>query len=696
MGIQIYANIDAVGLEFGRVQSATDLRPKPFRQFPVADSTTVDLYLTGQNGTLNIQDYPTVQLGVGALSARPSAGTWKMLVGAETSIDFDASAAALETVISSDINACTVSLLAPYVYKVKFDSVGVQSIPSVDASNLSPNSSANISTFVVGDATTQEEWLIRLFQNPLALTNSWTNTIDGGLRGNLSLGTTGIYELLGSNSSAKSTLELELTDSNGNISTIFQVEINITGEVIGQGATGVAAFGSYATSTELSAVAATAAADTAAALATAEASIATNYANTPHNTDAVIICNQDDDLQVKYGEASLLTPNGSPRSATNRASLFVMTGTYGDLIIDSSYVDVIGIGSPTLGAVGSTTSVDWVSNFKNFQCSSFSIVEFGDENYIENLTVTGQLSIDYNYGSVKNCRIGNFYCLQQSGTIKNILIVTAGLDIDDTNFGTIDDVKIRSGNFNAEINSGTIKNSSAINFLVSCHNYGIVDNCKSTSSTGGRSFGGSSSGGNLGTIRNCSSKSAGSFGGQSSAGLTENCIGTNQAFAANSNFIDWGYDNTNLGVAGTFKNCKGGNNSFFGVNLDSVNQRTIEAEFIDCTAGDQSFGWCVTAGAVTNWSGYASNCIAGEKSFCAAAVGAGTSKIETGGIIENCAAGAFSFGSFNNSSNEGFVLRCRTLGIGATEFDSTNTGKVRLCLDGNYDVINIPATAWPI
>ena len=686
MGLQIYANLDAVDLQFGRVQSTTDLRPKEFKQFPVADSTAIDLYLTGQNGLLNIQDYLEVQLGVGEKGARPSAGTWKMLVGAETPISFDASAAALETVISSDINPCAVSLLAPYVYKVKFDSVGLQTLPSVDATDLTPNSSANISTFVIGDATTREEWLIRVFQNPLALTNSWTNTSDGGLRGNLSLGTAGIYELLGSNSSVESTLELELKDANANLTTVFQVPIRITNEVIGQGATGVAAFGSYATTVELDAVAAAAAADTAAALET-----------TIHNTDAVIICNQDDDLQVKYGEASLLTPNGSPRSATNRATLFVMTGTYGDLIIGSSYVDVIGIGSPTLGAVSSTTAVDWLSNFENFTCLSFSIVEFGNQNYIKNLTVTGQLSIEYNYGgAIEDCRIGNFYNLQNSGSIKNITVVTGEFYIDDINYGTIDNIFFRSANnFSVNINSGTIKNSSANNFLVSCHNYGIVDNCHSTSSTGSRSFGGSSSGGNLGTIRNCSAKSAGAFGGQSSTGLTENCTALNQAFAANSNFIDWGYDSTDFGVAGTFRNCKGGNNSFFGVNLDAVTQRTIEADFIDCTAGIQSFGWCVTAGAVTNWSGYASNCRSGEKSFCAAALGAGTSKIEAGAIIENCAAGANSFGSFNNSSNEGFVLRCRTLGVGVTEFDSTATGKVRLCLDGNHDVINIPVTTWP-
>ena len=421
-----------------------------------------------------------------------------------------------------------------------------------------------------------------------------------------------------------------------------------------------------------------------------EASIYELQQTVPHNTDAVIICNQGDNIQTKYGEASQLTPNGNPRSATNRATLVVMTGTYGNLSIGSSYVDVIGIGSPTLGSVGSTQAADKVSNFENFTCSSFSIVEFGSQNFIKDLNVTGQLSIEYNYGVVDNCRIGSFYNLQNGGYIKNIVILTTGFYIDDVNYGTIDNVTFRStGGFTVEINSGTIKNSSAYSFLVGCYNYGIIDNCQSRSVSGGRSFAGGSFAGNLGTIRNCTSESLGSFGGQSSTGVTENCVGVDQSFAGNGNLIDWGYDNGDLGVAGVWRNCSGGNNSFFGLNQDTT-PRTIYGQFINCTAGNQSFGWVNAVGATTIWNGYAKNCIAQEKSFCSAGMTGGTARIEAGAIIENCSAGSNSFGTFNSSTNEGFVLSCRTLDTGANSFNATGTGKVRLCLDGFFEIINIP------
>lgn len=618
MGLQIYANLDAVDLQFGRVQSTTDLRPKEFKQFPVADSTTIDLYLTGQDGLLNIQDYLEVQLGVGEIGARPSAGTWKMLVGAETPIAFDASATALESVISSDINPCAVSLLAPYVYKVKFDSVGLQTLPSVDATDLTPNSSANISTFVIGDATTREEWLIRVFQNPLALTNSWTNTSDGGLRGNLSLGTAGIYELLGSNSSVESTLELELKDVYGNITTVFQVPIRITNEVIGQGATGVAAFGSYATTVELDAVAATAAADTAAALET-----------TIHNTDAVIICNQGDNIQDKWDEAAALTPNGNPLSPTNLASLIVMSGTYGNLFTPSdNYINIVGIGSPTIGDI----SINGASS--------------GNYATIEGLEIVGYEDAG-NYGTIKNIIVGSMHIFVE-------------------NAGYIQNVKAEQLDFET--------------------NNGIIDNCESNS-TVTRAFGGFIGNINNGTIKNCTAKAASSFGMQGADGVTENCTGADQAFIGDSSQVDGNI------IEGTYRNCRGGNRSFFGQNTSTSFIKEARTNYINCTAAVNSFCFVNTVGAETHFSGTAINCTSGNNGFCRAVDG--NTRILAGAIIENCTGGSNSFASTITSTNEGTILRCRTAATGAGAFKAIGTGKVRLCLDGNYNIVNIPATAWP-
>ena len=250
MGLQIYANIDATSLATGRVQNANDLRSKSFKQLAAGDSTVVDLFLTGQNGLQDIQTYPTVRLGIGSINARPTGGTWDL--GAQTGLAFDISAAALDTAITAEVAACTVTQITDFVYKVVFTANGDQTIPTVDATGLTPSSTVSINTLVAGDGSTPEQWIIRIFKNPIALIDSnFTNIAGSGIRGALNLGTEGIYELLGTSTSASTTIELELTDASGDIQTIFQAPLTITGEVIGQGVTGVAAFNSYATTAEI-------------------------------------------------------------------------------------------------------------------------------------------------------------------------------------------------------------------------------------------------------------------------------------------------------------------------------------------------------------------------------------------------------------------------------------------------------------
>jgi len=252
MALQIYGNLDRTSLSRGIVQSATNLIAKPAPNMVAGDSVVVDLFLTGQDGLLDIQAYPTRRLGLGTLNARPTGGTWDL--GAQTGLAYNISTAALETAIEGAVAACIVTELTSFVYKVVFDSNGAQSIPTVDATALTPSSTVNITRLVTGDASTQEEWLIRIFQNPIALIDSsWTNISGSGIRGALNLGTEGVYDLLNGNTSVSTTIELELTDANGDITTIFQVPLTISGEVIGQGVTGVAAFDTYATSSQLAA-----------------------------------------------------------------------------------------------------------------------------------------------------------------------------------------------------------------------------------------------------------------------------------------------------------------------------------------------------------------------------------------------------------------------------------------------------------
>ena len=346
----------------------------------------------------------------------------------------------------------------------------------------------------------------------------------------------------------------------------------------------------------------------------------------PHNTDSVVICNNGDNIQDKYDEAAALTPNGNPLSATNLASLIVMSGTYGNIYTPSDlFVNIIGIGTVTVGS----------------------------------LSLNGASAL--NYATIDNLTLNQYEDAGNYGIIKNIICTSFSSFVE--NFGLIQNVKC-SNDFYMETNSG------------------IIDGCDGGTAT--KSFGGNLSSYNNGTIKNCTASGIDSFGQQDASGVTENCIGGNRSFAAASPHVSF--------IRGTYKNCKGGNNSFFGINTDTSGVRTIEATYIDCTAGDNSFGFVNFVGAETQFAGSALNCTSGDKGFAAAGTTGGTSKIIDGAIIENCVAGSASFGTFNGafgSYNEGAVLRCRTTETGATPFSATGTGIVRLCLDGNFNEVNL-------
>ena len=248
MGLQIHANIDSSTLASGRVVSESDLRPKSFKSFVAGDSVVLDLFLTGQDGLLNIQAFPTVRLGFGTLNARPTGGNFTY--GAQT-IAYNASASALDTAITAENAPCTVTLITPFVYKVAFNANGAQTIKTVDATGLTPTSTVLITKLVTGTGSTKEQWLVRIFANPIALVDTFTNIDGQGIRGSLNLGTAEIYQLLGASTSVDTTIELELTDTSGNIQTIFQMPAKITGEVIGQGVSGAVNFSSFATASSV-------------------------------------------------------------------------------------------------------------------------------------------------------------------------------------------------------------------------------------------------------------------------------------------------------------------------------------------------------------------------------------------------------------------------------------------------------------
>ena len=175
MGIQIFVNLDARSLSTARSNGVSDTRNINFKQFVVGDSEVLDVFLVSgqsryQPDAHNIQDY-TVRLGLGTLNGKPSEGTFDL--GSQTGLAHDIDDAGLDAAITAEVAACAVTKLSNFVFKVVFDATGAQSIPTVDASNLGPSSTASITRVITGDGSTNEEWVIRFFNNPVTLINDW-------------------------------------------------------------------------------------------------------------------------------------------------------------------------------------------------------------------------------------------------------------------------------------------------------------------------------------------------------------------------------------------------------------------------------------------------------------------------------------------------------------------------------------------
>jgi hypothetical protein len=159
------------------------------------------------------------------------------------------------------------------------------------------------------------------------------------------------------------------------------------------------------------------------------------------------------------------------------------------------------------------------------------------------------------------------------------------------------------------------------------------------------------------------------------------CIGSDWCFGAygfaNGKFINCESGNESFGsggfsdVAGTFIDCRAGQNSFGYFN-------NAAGTFLRCTAGDNSFGF--QSGA----NGIFTDCVAGQNSF--------GSFVFVSGTFTNCTGGFSSFGGptatgpivFNGINGRAYY--CRVTSGGFAPIDGS--GVIRLCLDGNNNIIN--------
>ena len=398
----------------------------------------------------------------------------------------------------------------------------------------------------------------------------------------------------------------------------------------------------------------------------------------PHNSDSIIICNDGDDIQEKYDEAVALASGG----LYGYADLIVMSGTYsGITVTGNNNVSIIGVGNRDHIEIGGITldqNYGLITNVK----SSISITS----NYadIKGVNSSSLLDVLENYGTIEGIKTtGNVVVTENliSGIVKDVY-ATGSINIID-NYATVDNVNSTSSFSNA-LNLSIIKNCSASSFLTDYMlNDGTIDNCHSTSTALG-AFGGSWGSENYGTIKNCTAAGDFSYGQQYEDSVTENCVGGDKAFAASSNQIF--FDVNGFGVRGTYRNCTAGVKSFFGAN-ETGDIITVDANFYNCTAGANSFGFVNFPNTETHFSGKAIGCTSGNNGFFRAFNG--STKILNGAVIENCVGGFNSFANGVNASNEGVILRCRVGTSGANAFSVTGSGKVRLCVDADYNEVNL-------
>ena len=170
----------------GSLSSTRTVVPEPF---VFGDEPDISVTLVEANTTsstppwraVDLNGY-SIRLGVGVPGAQPTAGTYTLTFGADTTsnIDFDAAAPAIDSALNAlaSITAAggvTVTSL-PLGFQIKFDSVGARSVITATTDALYPSSSAYIYESTDGDGSTQEVQVFTLEQNNAAYTELTTDS----------------------------------------------------------------------------------------------------------------------------------------------------------------------------------------------------------------------------------------------------------------------------------------------------------------------------------------------------------------------------------------------------------------------------------------------------------------------------------------------------------------------------------------
>jgi hypothetical protein len=438
------------------------------------------------------------------------------------------------------------------------------------------------------------------------------------------------------------------------------------------------------------------------------------------DTTTYIVARPGDNLITKYNEAKALTPRGSAKSATNRASLIVMPGTYplsAELTVDTQFVDIIGLGSQTKkpAVLLTTNTINVTANDVRVQG-----ISVGDQNFkiadnkplqiIENCVGNGMFSFggyDLFSGGSQLTISGTFIGCSSSGmwsfgganTVSGRFIDCEG---DQSSFGGSGGIV--SGYFercvggNNSFGGGGLVSGTFLYCIGGSTSFGgggggpafgphtdtpqasgVFKYCSAGNGSfgGGILYAGIASG--IFLYCNASDSSFGGFGsGSLASGTFKYCTGGLRCFCSGGGSIASGY----------FEYCTGGNSSFAGV--DGLRGDTT-GTFNHCIAGDGSFGY--------NINGFYNNCIAGNDSF----------KFYIGGILNYCKAGTNSFAAEVGGAISGVLNNCvggnnsfnyptpititgklhNCIVSSGTFATPTSGGKLINCIDGDGNVITI-------
>jgi hypothetical protein len=241
--------------------SGPSLTPGIKPTFVAGDTYDVRVFLHNRGGVdaaSGAGSY-SIKLALGTPGAVPTGGTFTLSDGTATSaLAYNASASDVQTALNALNTGAgpysgTVTVTRPVVglYLIKWDATGSRSALTGDAAGLTPTSGIVITEEQAGDGSTKEWQSVRLAQSPVVLQDTWTPITSpyAGWQAKFAVNTYDMLALLLAGTSSIS-MELELTDPDGDKRTIYRDTVSLLTEVIDNAAFTPQPQASYYTATE--------------------------------------------------------------------------------------------------------------------------------------------------------------------------------------------------------------------------------------------------------------------------------------------------------------------------------------------------------------------------------------------------------------------------------------------------------------